>query len=80
MGRPMFETLKEVLVGKLKAASEKITPEATVEEAELDSLSIVELSIILEKDFTITITDDELLAAPTIGDMAKLIEERNAAA
>ncbi|MGR3938412.1 acyl carrier protein [Streptomyces sp. BRA346] len=76
----MFETLKEVLVGKLKATSEKITPEATVEEAELDSLSIVELSIILEKDFTITITDDELLAAPTIGDMAKLIEERNAAA
>ncbi|MFI0776357.1 acyl carrier protein [Streptomyces sp. NPDC021212] len=76
----MFETLKEVLVGKLKAASEKITPEATIEEAELDSLSIVELSIILEKDFTITITDDELLAAPTIGDMAKLMEERNAAA
>ncbi|MFI0820974.1 acyl carrier protein [Streptomyces sp. NPDC021098] len=75
----MFETLKDVLVGKLAAVPEKITPEATVEEAELDSLSIVELSIILEKDFAITITDDELLAAPTIGDMAKLVEEKNAA-
>ncbi|MEE1800978.1 acyl carrier protein [Streptomyces sp. NPDC101062] len=75
----MFETLKEVLVDKLEADPEEITPEATVEDAGLDSLSIVELSIILEKDHAIAITDDELLAAPTIGDMARLMEERNAA-
>ncbi|MFE4540000.1 acyl carrier protein [Streptomyces scopuliridis] len=71
--------LKEILVGKLEVAPERVTPEATVKDAELDSLSIVELSIILEKDFAVTITDDELLAAPTIGDMAKLLEERHAA-
>lgn len=76
----MFETLKEILSSKLEVAPEKITPEATVEDAEMDSLSVVELSIILEKDLAIAISDDELLAAPTIGDIATLMKERNSTA
>ncbi|MFJ1707907.1 phosphopantetheine-binding protein [Kitasatospora sp. NBC_00374] len=74
----MFETLKEILVSKLKVTPEQVTPEATKEDVELDSLAVVELSLVLEKELGIEISDDELLDAETIGEMALLIEERSA--
>ncbi|MEU9133866.1 phosphopantetheine-binding protein [Kitasatospora sp. NPDC048540] len=74
----MFETLKEILVSKLKVSPEQVTPEATKEDVELDSLAVVELSLVLEKELGVEISDDELLDAETIGDMARLIEERSA--
>ncbi|MEU5609061.1 acyl carrier protein [Streptomyces sparsogenes] len=74
----MFDTLKEILVNKLKVTPEQVTPEATRDDVELDSLAVVELSLVLDKEFDIAISDDELLEAPTIGDMARLMEERSA--
>ncbi|MER6140504.1 phosphopantetheine-binding protein [Streptomyces sparsogenes] len=74
----MFDTLKEILVHKLKVTPEQVTPEATRDDVELDSLAVVELSLVLDKEFHIAISDDELLEAPTIGDMARLMEERSA--
>ncbi|MEV7422222.1 MULTISPECIES: acyl carrier protein [unclassified Streptomyces] len=76
----MFETLKEMLVSKLKVAPEQITPEATREDVELDSLAVVELSLLLEKELGLQISDDELLEAATIRDMADLMAERSASA
>ncbi|ESP95807.1 acyl carrier protein [Streptomyces sp. CHA1] len=75
----MFDTLKEILVSKLKVSPDMITQEATPEEAELDSLAVVELSMLLEKDYAIQISDDELMEATTIGEMARMITERRAA-
>ncbi|MEV6332661.1 phosphopantetheine-binding protein [Streptomyces sp. NPDC051909] len=72
----MFENLKEILVLKLKMPPEHIVPEATKEDIELDSLAAVELSVILGER-GITISDDELLEAATVGEMAKLIESRS---
>ncbi|MFE7815700.1 acyl carrier protein [Streptomyces sp. NPDC057433] len=76
----MFETLKEMLVSKLKVAPEQVTPEATREDVELDSLAVVELSLLLEKELGLQISDDELLEAATIRDMADLMTERSASA
>ncbi|MDT0438265.1 MULTISPECIES: acyl carrier protein [Streptomyces] len=76
----MFETLKEMLVSKLKVAPEQVTPEATREDVELDSLAVVELSLLLEKELGLQISDDELLEAATMGDMADLMVERSASA
>ncbi|GGO59821.1 MULTISPECIES: acyl carrier protein [Streptomyces] len=76
----MFETLKEILVAMLKVAPEKITEQATREEAELDSLAVVELSMLLEKDYGIKISDDELMEAETVGEMAAMMTQRRAAA
>jgi len=73
----MFETLKEILVSKLKVTPEQVTPEATKDDIELDSLAVVELSLVLENELGITISDDELLDAETIGEMAELIESRS---
>ncbi|WP_430625818.1 acyl carrier protein [Streptomyces sp. NBC_01264] len=72
----MFETLKEILVSKLKVEAGQVTPEATREEVELDSLAVVELSLLLEKELGVNVSDDELLDLDTIGDMALLVEQR----
>ncbi|MFJ9520398.1 acyl carrier protein [Kitasatospora sp. NPDC101801] len=74
----MFEMLKEILVSKLKVMPEQVTPEATKEDVELDSLAVVELSLLLEAELGISISDDQLLEAETIGEMAALIEEAGA--
>ncbi|MFF9220982.1 acyl carrier protein [Streptomyces viridosporus] len=76
----MFETLREILASKLKVAPGLITEEATREEAELDSLAVVELSMLLEKEYGITISDDELMEAENIGEMARMMAERRPAA
>ncbi|MFJ9058741.1 MULTISPECIES: acyl carrier protein [unclassified Streptomyces] len=72
----MFEKLKEILVNKLKVTPEQITLEATREDIELDSLAIVELSLVLENELGVSVSDDELLEAETVGDMVALIEQR----
>ncbi|MEU9670766.1 acyl carrier protein [Streptomyces bobili] len=73
----MFEILKEMLVSKLKVTPESVVPDATREDIDLDSLAVVELSLILEKELGLAISDDELLEAATIGDMARLMVERS---
>ncbi|MFE9022699.1 acyl carrier protein [Streptomyces sp. NPDC007808] len=75
----MFEQLKEILVSKLKVDPEHITPDATREDIELDSLAVVELSLVLEKELDLRISDDELMEIPTVGAMVRLLEERSAA-
>ncbi|WEP01082.1 phosphopantetheine-binding protein (plasmid) [Streptomyces sp. FXJ1.172] len=72
----MFEQLKEILVNKLKVTPEQITPEATREDIELDSLAVVELSLVLETELGAAVSDDELLEANTVADMVALIEQR----
>ncbi|MFJ8781194.1 MULTISPECIES: acyl carrier protein [unclassified Streptomyces] len=74
-----FSSLKDILVSKLKVEPESVTPDATREDVELDSLAIVELAMVLEKEFGIAVTDDELLDTENIGSMATLIEQRIAA-
>ncbi|GHF29958.1 hypothetical protein GCM10010218_08960 [Streptomyces mashuensis] len=74
----MLEQLKDILVNKLKVTPDQVVPEATHEDLELDSLAVVELSLVLEQELGIRISDDELLEAPTIGDMVALMDERSA--
>ncbi|MEU2425321.1 acyl carrier protein [Streptomyces rubradiris] len=74
----MFEKLKEILVNKLKVTPEQITLDATMEDIELDSLAVVELSLVLETELGVSVSDDELLEAETVGDMVALIEQGSA--
>nr|WSW64746.1 phosphopantetheine-binding protein [Streptomyces sp. NBC_00995]WSW71207.1 phosphopantetheine-binding protein [Streptomyces sp. NBC_00995] len=74
----MFETLKEMLVSKLKVDPARITPTATREDIELDSLALVELSMLLEQELNIHVSDDDLMATESFGAMVELIESRRA--
>ncbi|GAA3879116.1 hypothetical protein GCM10023084_35020 [Streptomyces lacrimifluminis] len=74
----MLEQLKDILSNKLKVSPESITPEATREDIELDSLAVVELSLLLKSELDLDISDDDLLEAETVADMVRLMEERSA--
>lgn len=74
----MLDQLKEILSNKLKVSPEVIVPEATREDIELDSLAVVELSLLLKSELDLDISDDDLLEADTVADMVLLMEERSA--
>ncbi|MFF8393614.1 acyl carrier protein [Streptomyces sp. NPDC016172] len=74
----MLEQLKEILSNKLKVSPEAITPEASREDIELDSLAVVELSLLLKSELGLDVSDDDLLEAETVADMVRLMEERSA--
>ncbi len=56
---------------------ENITPEATfIGDLEMDSLSMVELSLAMEDSFGITLPDEELAKLTTVGEVTELIESK----
>ncbi|MFF2328582.1 MULTISPECIES: acyl carrier protein [unclassified Streptomyces] len=74
----MFEELKNILVADLKVDPEAVQPTATLEDTALDSLAIVELCLAVEQQLQVSISEDEIFAATTLGDLARLVEERSA--
>ncbi|GAB2610930.1 hypothetical protein GCM10027168_49780 [Streptomyces capparidis] len=75
-----FDELKDILVQDMKVTPDLVTPDATWEDMELDSLAMVELSLMLEQRFGLAVSDDQLLEAATIGDMVELLAQRSGAA
>ncbi|MFE2293852.1 acyl carrier protein [Streptomyces sp. NPDC059452] len=73
-----FEALKKILLDELKVSSDLIRPEATLEEVEFDSLTLVELTVILERDLGVDIQDHELRDLATLADVGRLVEDRAA--
>jgi acyl carrier protein len=74
----MFDQLKDLMVNRLKLTAELLVPEATLDEADVDSLSVVELSMLLESEMHVNISDEEILNASNIGEIARLMTERGA--
>lgn len=76
----MYEVLKGILVDDLQMRAEDVTPTASRVEVGLDSLTVLELSSVLSSRLGIKIHDYELLELATVGDVARLVEERHLAA
>jgi acyl carrier protein len=74
----LYETLKSILIEDIQLSEDDIRPEATFDEAGLDSLAVVELSIVLGKRYGLEISDDELIETATIGGIAELMARRSA--
>ncbi|MER5495308.1 acyl carrier protein [Streptomyces sp. NPDC002454] len=71
-----FNELKTILIQELKVAPEMVRPDATLEDVEFDSLTLVELTVILERDLGVDIEDHELRDQATLADMGRLVEDR----
>jgi acyl carrier protein len=69
----VFGTLKEILIGKFQVPAELITPETTRDEADLDSLLMVELSLVLEREIGVVVSHHDLHDTDTVGEMVDLI-------
>lgn len=74
----MYELLKTIMIEDLQLNAGELSPDASREDAGLDSLAIVELSMVLSRRLGIEIADDELLELATVADIAQLIEKRTA--
>ncbi len=72
----VFDKVKEIVVEKLAVDAGKVTMEAAfVNDLGADSLDVVEFVMEVEKEFGITIPDDEAGKMVTVGDAVKFIEE-----
>ena len=73
----MFEQVKDALVESLNIDGEGIKLESNLkDDLGIDSLAAVELSLDLETEFDVEISDEELAALVTVEDIVKLIESK----
>ena len=69
------ERVKAIIVDKLGVSEAEVTPEATFQQdLGADSLDTVELIMEFEKEFGITIPDDQAEKIGTVGDAIAYIE------
>ncbi|KOV60474.1 acyl carrier protein [Streptomyces sp. MMG1121] len=69
-----YGRLVEILARLHDAPADRIRPEATFAELDVDSLTMVEISIRIERDLGVTVADDELRSDLTLAATAVLIE------
>lgn len=74
----MYELLKTIMIEDLLLDADEVRPDASREDAGLDSLAVIELSLALRRRFGIHITDEELLELGTVADIARLMGQRTA--
>ena len=74
----MFPELKRILTSKFQLDEEEILPSSTLEELQLDSLDLVELALVIEKEFGARVSDDELADIQHLDAIVDLVEARSA--
>ena len=70
-----FEKVKKIVCDKLGVDESKVTEKASfVNDLGADSLDVVEFVMEVEKEFNITIPDEEATKLATVGDAVKYID------
>lgn len=71
-----IETFEKILVDTFGVPAEDVTPEATFESLGLDSLDVVELTLVIEEELGVKIEDEELEDVRTVQDAATKVDEK----
>ena len=67
---------RALIASKMKLEEKEITPEKHLfNDLGADSLDFVELSMMLEREFNVKFSEDEMANAKTVGDLYELIEK-----
>ena len=74
-----YDQLVEILARLHDTPADRFTPEATFADLEVDSLTMVEISIRIQRDLGVTVHDSELRPTLTLAGTAELIAARRAA-
>ncbi|MFI7209850.1 acyl carrier protein [Micromonospora maritima] len=74
----MFEQIKAIMVRKFQLDPADVLPDASLTDLQLDSLDLVELSLVLEKELNARISDDELAEAQQLDAIVDLVAQRGA--
>ena len=74
----VFEKVKEIILDVIKVDESKITLDASLEnDLGADSLDAVEIIMLLEDEFDLSLDDEATQNIKTVGDLVNFIEERN---
>lgn len=71
-----FDRVAALLSNRLGVPADDITPEATFDELDLDSLDLVEFALGAEDEFGVRISDDEAEGLSSVGDAVALLETK----
>lgn len=75
----IIEKAKAVLSEEFEVAQEKMAHEASLREVlDLDSLDIVDLVVLVERDFGLKMTKEELMEIRTFSDLYGFLEKKGA--
>ncbi|MEU6346267.1 acyl carrier protein [Streptomyces sp. NPDC046977] len=72
----MNEDLFTLLTRDLKLPEDRLTPEASLDDAGFDSLAIVELSVLLTEQLGVEVTDTEIKDAGTLTALDNLVAQK----
>lgn len=71
----MFEKMREIIAQQLGIDEEEITPDTSFkEDLGADSLDLFELTMALEDEYDIEISDDEISRMENMGDLVAFID------
>ena len=72
-----MEYIEDEIMKRLsQLTSEELSKDSVIEDLDIDSLDLVELVTELEDAYSIEISDEELLAIKTIGDILDLVQDK----
>ena len=81
MSQDLYATFQTILVDTFGVPADDIAPDATFEALGLDSLDVVELTLVLAEETGVKLEDEELEDVRTVQDaIAKITEKQSAAA
>jgi len=75
----MYARLKKIVSTRFEVSEQQITPSSSCRALGLDALDLVELSLAIERELGVQVTDDELADAETLERIATLLICREAA-
>ena len=76
MSDDLLGTFKELLTEEFGVPEDDITRDATFEALGLDSLDVVELTLVLEEKTGVKLEDEELEDVRTVGDAIDKVKEK----
>ncbi|HEY3871345.1 MAG TPA: phosphopantetheine-binding protein [Actinocrinis sp.] len=56
----VYETVTKIFADSFRVPADQISAASTMEELELDSLELVELSLLIEQELGVTLSDEQL--------------------
>lgn len=74
MSEEMFRLVARHLVEHFGIEAEAISPAATLEDLQLDSMALVELLLVLEEEFGMPMPEDDDTAPRTLGELVDRLD------
>jgi len=76
----VYDKVSGILVDKFGVEADDITPDATFDDLDLDSLDLAEFALAAEEELGVRISDEEAEELTTLDDTVKLLESKGAKA